>query len=428
MTDQQTIEDILREQGKELSCLTAPEDQEDRLRAALAKLDTRPRRRLKINQGLIAALVTLAILFSYSYDSLAYYGKKLAGYETIVYGSIADLNEEGAGQEINKSVTFSNGVKVTLDGIMFDENELVAFYRIESPNLKFQDLTVLMEINGINPIHYPASSGTGRQIDDHTQVWVQSFQAPKFFEKWLSLDIQLIAQRQSEARKINFTLDRSKAMKRVVKQEIARQVDIDGFRVSFLSLSASRLNTTIQGISEPLSGNGMDSAEYSEIYHPGLRVDIFVDQQYYSTAYAGINPENKTQFNSEAMGLPGQFDSMEIRNIRLARMKFADISAKISPQTSDLVLDDDLIIKEVYQEQDQICLKVASRGIPIMGLFIDGQQADGQNESYSNLPESREPLVRIYRFTGQAGDLELKIKGIQYSRYSPESIAIVGAK
>jgi hypothetical protein len=50
------------------------------------------------------------------------------------------------------------------------------------------------------------------------------------------------------------------------------------------------------------------------------------------------------------------------------------------------------------------------------------------NENYSDLPESQQPVTRIYRYEGKADDLELKIKGIQYSRYSPESIVIAGAK
>lgn len=43
-------------------------------------------------------------------------------------GTLQQLNELGKGQLIDKSYTFKNGVKVTLDGIMLDDNKMIVFF------------------------------------------------------------------------------------------------------------------------------------------------------------------------------------------------------------------------------------------------------------------------------------------------------------
>lgn len=468
------IEDVLYEQKLKIDNIHAPLELEDRLKEALDiseklnsedtseisdgsypsyRYDTanRTNKSFKWSKGFIAALITLVLIFSYSYDTLAYYGKRIIGYDKVVYGSVEALNEEGAGQEINKSHTFSNGVTVTLDGIMFDENELVAFYKVQSKNTKLEDTNLFMRIDGIRPLGYHPSGGAGTLIDDYTQMWVHSFQAPKIYEKWLSLEINMTADRKSETGKINFTLDRSKAMKRVAKQEIGKGIELEGLRINFLSLTASRLSTNIEGTMEPIPDSGQDHTEYSFENHPSLRFDIFVDDKYYSTAYAGVNFANKAEFSSEALGLPAEFKDIDIRNIRLVREEMVDKNQIITLNTKDLVIADDLLIREVYQDRDKICLKAVSRGIPIMGLEINGEQASGENDAYSNLSESREPVERVYQFqpmikvqdrgadlgkgthtngdadlgSDSSGNMKLMVKLINYARYSKESIPII---
>lgn len=427
------IEDALWDQKFALEKLEAPLELEERLREALNCKEDLPSRR-RFPKGLIAALVTAALLFSYSYDTLAYYGKKMIGYDEVVTGSVSELNEEGAGQEINKSYTFSNGVQVILDGIMFDENELVAFYRVKSTQIKNEDLTLLMNIGGLGFQRYPASGGTGIMIDEYTQAWVHSFEAPAFYEKWLSFDIDMVVNNRSESGKVPFTLDRSKAMKRAVKQEINKEVEIEGLKVTFETLTASRLNTTIEGTIEPLESHNQETFLDGSLDHfglpPGLRFDIFVDGRYHSTSSAGIQINNKAHFIAEAQGLPAEFQSVEIKNIRLSRMEIVDKTADLTLDTKELVLADDLIIKEVFQEQKTIYVRTVSRGIPIMGLFINGSQVEEVSGISSELPESDQPIERLYKYhitgiSGNGGIAQLMVKYINYSRYADETIGII---
>lgn len=418
------IEDVLNIQS-EIQKIQAPEELELRLRTALKKTTIQKK---KIHRGLVAAIITFTLIFSYSFDTLAYYGKKMMGYDTIVHGNIGELNEEGAGQEIQRSHTFSNGVEVLLDGIMFDENELVAFYKIQSSGPKIDEITLLMEINGIHPIRYPAQGGSGFSADDYTQIWVHSFEAPKFYEKWLSLDITMITTRNSngsEQGSIKFTLDRNKAMKRMVKQDIGQEVDIETLNISLVSLTASRLNTTIEGIIEPQVDNKQQIPSSGHRELDTLRFDIFVDNALYDTAYVGINPTSRKDFQAEVRGLPSEFDRIDFRNFRLVQMKMIDDSVDITLDTKNLVIDEDLVITRVYQEDGKTSVAIKSKGFPIMGLFRNDKQIKAVDESdHSNLPASPEALERVYRFEGQSPEMTLMFKGISYVKYADDTTFI----
>lgn len=66
-------------------------------------------------------------------DTFAYYGKRLLGFDEVMTDTLKNLNKIGKGQIIDNSYTFNNGVNVTLNGIMMDDNQLLAFYTIKSP-------------------------------------------------------------------------------------------------------------------------------------------------------------------------------------------------------------------------------------------------------------------------------------------------------
>ena len=88
---------------------------EDKLRNSLNSLSIKKNKTIRTK---VAALIILVLLLGYNMDTLAYYGKQLIGYESIMDGTLSELNNLGKGQIIDKSYIFKSGVKVTLDGIM----------------------------------------------------------------------------------------------------------------------------------------------------------------------------------------------------------------------------------------------------------------------------------------------------------------------
>ena len=70
------------------------------------------------------------IFVGYNYNGFAYYGKKIMGFDDLMSGTLAELNEEGMGQTIGKSVLLEDGTEFTVDGIMTDANQLILYYTL----------------------------------------------------------------------------------------------------------------------------------------------------------------------------------------------------------------------------------------------------------------------------------------------------------
>ncbi|NLP44165.1 MAG: DUF4179 domain-containing protein, partial [Peptococcaceae bacterium] len=134
------VEELLEQEKQRIGNLAVPAEMEDRLKAALAKVPQKNPQRKSNFKLKVAAAILVFFLFSYNLDTFAYYGKQLIGYEKVMNGTLQELNEMGKGQSINKSHTFPNGVKVILDGIMLDDNNLVLFYRIQDPAGKVMEV------------------------------------------------------------------------------------------------------------------------------------------------------------------------------------------------------------------------------------------------------------------------------------------------
>ena len=124
------IEDLLNKEKEKFEKLEVPKDMEDRLKNSLDNVKSKKKKNIRVR---VATLIIVVLLLGYNMDTLAYYGKQLIGYESIMDGTLSELNQLGKGQIIEKSYTFKTGVKVTLDGIMLDDNKMILFYSIFDP-------------------------------------------------------------------------------------------------------------------------------------------------------------------------------------------------------------------------------------------------------------------------------------------------------
>ena len=150
MKDMPEIERLLNQKKAQLDELQVPEELEERLRVALQNKN-RSRKEKKGWMIKAAAACLIILLVGYNFDTLAFYGKRLIGYDAIMNGTLQQLNELGKGQVIGESYTFKNGVEVVLDGIMLDENQLLAFYSIKDAKgaVNVEELSIRTSISGI---------------------------------------------------------------------------------------------------------------------------------------------------------------------------------------------------------------------------------------------------------------------------------------
>lgn len=408
------LEDLLGDKKAEFDNLDIPEEMEERLRMALNK-----KRKAYRAPTIVAALIII-IIMSYSLDSLAYYGKMLMGYDNILQGSLMKLSAEGRGQEISKSVVFSDGTKVTIDWLVFDKNQLVVLSTIESPNRKLATLHPDYRIAGIKSMGYRFGSFTGSFVDDHIMVSVAHFPPPKFYEKWMSFKIQMPVNGTMEVKTIRFTLNRNLAANQIHESTLDSEVTIGDYKIVFKKITASSLSTGIEGYITGLHG-GLTGTEW-----PNLQFDVVSDNgKIISLRGNQSKSQDKIVFSSIGDALPEGFSFLKIDNIRFESHRLVDKSTNITPSIKDHKISEDIVLRDVQIVDGSTYLTISSRGIPIMALFKDGKQFKTSSyEDYKYEGEQPHPIDRVYKFDGTGENLRLDIKYILYSTYSNESIDI----
>ncbi len=245
----ETIKRKLRERKKALDKLEVPGDLEVRLAGALEGRE--PVKRSSTRWLVkVAALCLAVVLVGYNLNTLAFYGKKLIGYDQVMTGTLRELNELGKGQLIGESHHFADGVSVTLDGIMLDDSQLLAFYTVRDPQ---------GDVNSIN-LHphthmkgffgrYFMGGGQGKVNDEQTEIkWMMSFAPPFFLERTLHFSFSYRgADNHLQEGIISFKLDRAQAMGSTLKKALNETVELEHTTLRFDSILASPTRTVIYG-------------------------------------------------------------------------------------------------------------------------------------------------------------------------------------
>ncbi|MFC4402469.1 DUF4179 domain-containing protein [Gracilibacillus xinjiangensis] len=228
----------------ELQKLHAPVELEGRLRQKLSKQPKRQQKRSGKVWRSVAAGIIVSLLIGYNYQSLAYYGKKITGYDHVTSDTLQHLNDLGMGQTVNKSITFEDNVTFTIDGVIVDDNQLVMFYTLESPQ-SIEDHPQYdhfpNKLTGFltNSLH---ESGVGEISEDgRVMKGTHSYEPPNGFAK------KLTAEFFDTNKTLTFSYDPAKAMGHSIKQSINEQVVLEEGSLTFKTITASPTLTVISG-------------------------------------------------------------------------------------------------------------------------------------------------------------------------------------
>jgi hypothetical protein len=427
------IEEALNDKKAEIEDMEAPVEMEQLLKKALQG------RRKKIGYGPAAAVLIAVLIFTYNFDALAYYGKKITGYDHMTVGALSRLNEEGMGQEIGKSCLFSNGVEITIDGIMFDDNELVVFYKAHHSGGKLQEILgsnlPRLHISGIKPFGYHGRYGKGTFIDDNTMTYIEAMESPRFYEKWLEIEISMIIGNKTETQSVRFVLDRTKAMKRTAKLTLKAEAGLGDYKVIFDEFTASAMSSQLNGRIIPQTDAArkafMPETAEGSTGIPYLEFDIVTDIGKVTQFSGGMSVcDGSITFTERSDALPEGFSTLQIRNIRMDSLKLVDKAVDLDMDTEGIFVTEDLIVNRVYRDGTDLCLSVSSRGIPEIGLFSGEEQLEQVNYDELELePESAEPAERVLRFreNGETADhagLKLEVKFIRYTTITADTVDI----
>lgn len=421
------IEKILIEKKKEVDKIRVPDELEMRLSTALEKVQKQKRR--KINWKVKAAAACIAILIlGYNFDTLAFYGKKLIGYDDIMNGSLRQLNELGKGQIIDKSYTFKNGITVTLDGIMLDENQLLAFYVVKDPekNIDKVDMYSNLSIEGLFK-SYTMNSAVGKINKEKTEMsYIARFPSPLFFEKKLSLNFALMENKELEEGEIDFKLDRNKAMGHTLKKSLNKIITVDETNIRFESILASPTVTIIKGKIQNIIELAKDEIKGERFRPDSFNIEILANGKKISEQSSGLSTDlGGITFEFGFDALPYDLKDLQIKLVSFGADHDVKERIKLDNDYEKLVsniLGQNIKINEVYESKGDTYITITTEKSVILTrvyLIMDGERVELKETLKGNYDKLKDGTVlhtRTLHFPGTGKELELDIQRMTYEK------------
>lgn len=427
------IENLLNEEKKKLDKIEMPNGMEDSLRTALNNVGVKKKKRFQMRA---VAIIIIVLLLSYNMDTLAFYGKKLIGYDDVMNGTLQRLNEMGKGQLINKSHTFSDGVEVVLDGVMLDDNNMIVFYTINDPNGDAMDKDIDVYIKGFfggNLTH----SGAGIISEDGTKMnWIiNTHDVPMFFERSMTFEVNYRHDDNSmEYGEIDFRLDRNQAVGKSLKININKEMELGNRSIRVKSMVASPTTTIVKGEIQNILELGLDYIKDMRLRPYDIEMELKADGKIVDEQGGGMSSDSKgSTFHVNFDALPPDTKNIELRLISFN----GDYDVKEifelekGKSVNFKVLEQDVKINDVYEENGSTYINFTTEDniqLSRVYLNIDGERYELQETIYSSDEKvvdgdkAKILYTRTMRFEGTGDKLELDIQRIMYNKAYDELI------
>lgn len=426
---------MLNNKKIEIDEIEIPEELEGRLRGALDRVQ--PKKKSKYKPILkIASLIIAITLVGYNIDTLAFYGRKLMGFDQVMTGTLKELNELGKGQVIDKSYTFKNGASVTLDGVMLDDNQLLMFYTIKNPegNVDKGNIQPATYIDGIVGRHY---MGTGQGTINVSKTELKGkyeFENPYFFEKSFKWSVTLAEGNNREVGEINFTLDKSKAMGHTLKKTLNESIKIDQGEITFKSISASPTVTYIEGSMQNILDLAKSKVKGEFFRASSINIKIIANGEEVPLQSMGIGTNlNGIRFDAKFDALPKDLESLQIKVVSLQTDNKVDEEIKLSKDDTNKkleVLGQGIEINKVYESEGKTYVKITSEQDVVLSkvyLTVDGKNIQLKNTTPYTYDKKMDGTILCTRdlcFEGTGKELTLEVKGIRYTKDYNEIIDV----
>jgi hypothetical protein len=421
------VEELLKKKKQALGQMEVPEEMEERLRFVLRNLPL-PRRGIKKWKMMIAACVLILLIATQS-NTLAYYAKHLVGYNQIMNGTLQELNELGKGQSIGKDYYFKNGTQLTLDGIMLDDNQLIAFYTVKGVKGNLEQLTVF-GISGKKGDYY-FSGSEGQLNNDGTEIkYVGSFEPPYFFEKDLSFRFSMTAAEFNrgveEFGEVAFQLDRDQAMGHILKKEIHQTLNIDGNRIRFESILASPTTTVIKGVIQYPWELAWDQIIGERIRPQKIDIRLLANGRDITKQGSGMKTDiTGIRFSHQFDALSTPLEKLQIQVISFQADHDVQEKVEIIKDVQDQpikILGQDIVLKNIMESGGETFLTISSEDSVILTgvqMIMDGKEVrleDTRSDVHEKKPGGIIEHTRTLHFKGTGQKLQLLIKRMTYKQ------------
>lgn len=426
------VEKLLRGSKEELESMEVPDELEARLQGALAGR-TFVKRKSSLTGRIVAALIIL-VLIGYNADTFAFYGRKLLGYGDVMNGTLKELNELGKGQAIGKSCSFKNGVTVTLDGIMLDENQLIAFYTVSAPKGDVDDIMSRVSLGGLMGECNPRS-GQGLMNDERTLMKnMQSFEPPRLFEKTLHMDFQIWEGGEGEQHRSTFKIDRQEAMGHTLKADIGKSIKADKAKIRFESILASPTQTIIKGTIQNTLELAIDEMTKQRLRPNEMELRLYANgKEVHMQSYGVSTNIDGIKFHWEYDALPQEVKSLELKLARFSADHDVNEAFEISGGKEIQKLNikgQEITIDKVIKSNGNTFVTITTQeGTVLTRVYL---QADGKQlelsrtvgDEYEKLDDGRIMHTRTLEFAGTGNDCKLDIRRMTYTKEYDKSIEI----
>lgn len=349
------VEKMLSQKKVEMKQLQPPKEMESRIRQALEQQHLKYRdTKWKLK---LAVIVLSILIIGYNFDTLAHYGKKLMGYDQVMNGTLKELNDLGKGQIIGESYTFENGVVITLDGVMLDDNQLLVFYTVNDERGidSIISLGNSISIKGIFEHQFEASQGIIN--DEKTEVkYVAEFETPYMFEKKLDFTYGFSEEGKWQKGTISFNLDRSKAMGHSLKKKLDLEINRDNNTFHFDSIVVSPISTVVKGSIQDSFELLKDHLQGERTRPNDLRIKLLANGDEVRWQGSGIGTDMKgIQFEFTFDTLP-----KDLNNLQIELTSFTadhDVNEQIAlvkgkQETSFGILGQKIEVFDVYESEE----------------------------------------------------------------------------
>lgn len=420
------IEKLLAEKKKEIDNIEVPEDLESRLYAALENRSSAKTKKKNWKTAVTVAFIVF-LLIGYNFNALAYYGKKLLGYDNIMNGTLKHLNELGKGQPIGKSYTFNNGVTVILDGIMIDENQLLAFYTVRDPDGAVDEKDhFIMTIRGFIK-EYSPKSGQGEMNEDKTEIkWIHSFEKPSVFDKTLKLELMHFDGNNYEKGEISFSIDPNKAMGHTLKQAINKTVKEGDTKLHLESILASPTKTVIQGKIQNIIELAKDKILGERLRPIDIEMKLIANGEEVEHQGGDLSTDMKgIKFHKEYDALPDDLTSLQIKIESFSVDRDVNTKVEVKKDLKNLtieVLGQDIVINQVYELGGSTYIAFTTRDDVVLTkveLIVDGERIGLKETINSDLKKLEDGTIlhtRTMCFPKTGSKYELTIEKMTYKQ------------
>ncbi|MBB4825024.1 hypothetical protein HNO89_002250 [Sporosarcina luteola] len=418
------IEKRLMEEKKKMEQITAPDELEGRLWQAL---DAAPiKKKLKPKWPLAVAAFLLVCLIGYNYNGLAYYGKKIIGFDELMSGTLTELNDKGMGQTVGEKVLLEDGSELTVDGIMTDANQLILYYTLS--NVKDMEGITFGKITGFLT-DSDQGAGTWTFNEKQSEIKGQLFFDPVSpFAKKLTLEATKLAEDgQSITCIMSFPYDPNQAMQTELQQKLMKKVKVDKGTITFKTITATPTVTIIKGT--------VDVQNLDRVQLPFKQVQLQVNGKPIEQIGSGISTSiGGTKFELSFEALPQKVDSLELVVKEFVGYTNVDETIPLHPIRDQAfqLEGKDLWVKKVEKTEDGVQITIASdEDVLLDGVTIEGKGGAVPlkttiRQDYNELDDGRMVKERTLLFSTDVLPDTLSVKGMHHMKRVDEVIEILG--